>query len=303
VSVVVPSAREPSAFTRSLVDAGLLIPTRARGVYGRGAVFEDVRLRFGSLITAAAAADRAEPVAFPPVVPRADLDDVGYFDFFPHLAGSIFELDDDGPERRQRMTELALLPAACYPVYPAVARRGPLPEGGLTIDTGPAYVFRREPSDDPTRLQMFQLRELVRIGAPDDARVWRDAWLERGGQILSGLGLDTCVDVASDPFFGRAGTMLAENQRTQQLKFELRVEIVEGQPTAVASFNYHQDHFGTTFGIRTAAGEVAHSACLGFGEERVTIALFHRHGLDVERWPANVRRALWGAEHGDAATP
>ena len=303
MTAAVSTAREPSAFAETLVEAGLLIPTRARGVYGRGALFEDVRLRFGSLITAAAAADRAEPVAFPPIVPRADLEDVGYFDFFPHLAGSIFELDDEGSQRGQRMTELALLPAACYPVYPAVARRGPLPADGVTIDTGPAYVFRREPSDDPTRLQMFQLRELVRIGTAEDALAWRDTWLERGGRLLGGLGLDTSVDVASDPFFGRAGTMLAENQRTQQLKFELRVEITAGQPTAVASFNYHQDHFGTTFGIRTAAGDIAHSACLGFGEERVTIALFHRHGLDVRQWPADVRRALWGEGHGDVATP
>jgi seryl-tRNA synthetase len=299
---VVSSAHEQSAFAETLVEAGLLIPTRARGVYGRGALFEEVRLRFESLVTAAAAADRAEPVAFPPVLPRADLEDVGYFDFFPHLAGSIFELGDEDSKRGQRMTELALLPAACYPVFPAIARRGPLPAGGVTIDTGPAYVFRREPSDDPTRLQIFQLRELVRIGTPEDALGWRDAWLGRGGQLLNGLGLDTCVDVASDPFFGRAGTMLAESQRTQQLKFELRVEITEGQPTAVASFNYHQDHFGTTFGIRTA-GEIAHSACLGFGDERVTIALFHRHGLDVQRWPADVRRALWGEDHGGLATP
>ena len=303
MTAVVSRAQEPSAFAETLVEAGLLIPTRARGVYGRGALFEDVRLRFGALVTAASAADRAESVAFPPVVPRADLEDVGYFDFFPHLAGSIFELDSDVPERGQRMTELALLPAACYPVYPAVARRGPLPAGGVTIDTGPGYVFRREPSDDPTRLQMFQLRELVRIGTPQDALAWRDTWLERGRQLLNGLGLDTCVDVASDPFFGRAGTMLAESQRTQQLKFELRVEITEGRPTPVASFNYHQDHFGTTFGIRTAAGETAHSACLGFGEERVTIALFHRHGLDVRRWPADVRRKLWGEDHGGVAQP
>ena len=66
------------------------------------------------------------------------------------------------------MTDLVLTPAACYPVYPALAARGPLPAGGLTVDAGGSYVFRHEPSGDPARLQMFHQREIVRIGEPDD---------------------------------------------------------------------------------------------------------------------------------------
>ncbi len=65
------------------------------------------------------------------------------------------------------MTDLVLTPAACYPVYPAIAARGPLPPGGVTVDAGGAYVFRHEPSGDPARLQMFHQREIVRIGEPE----------------------------------------------------------------------------------------------------------------------------------------
>jgi hypothetical protein len=36
----------------------------------------------------------------------------------------------------------------------------------------------------------------------------------------------------------------------------------------------------------------AHTACLGFGLERITLALVKRHGLDQERWPATVREEL-----------
>ena len=46
------------------------------------------------------------------------------------------------------------------------------------------------------------------------------------------------------------------------------------KPTAVVSTNYHLDHFGVPFGIKTADGAVAHSACVGFGLERIALALF-----------------------------
>ena len=46
---------------------------------------------------------------------------------------------------------------------------------------------------------------------------------------------------------------------------------------------------GHTYGITTAGGEPAHTGCMAFGEERVTLALFAAHGLDVHDWPAEVR--------------
>ena len=58
------------------------------------------------------------------------------------------------------------------------------------------------------------------------------------------------------------------------------------------SFNYHEDHFGSKFDIKTSAGEVAHTACLGFGFERITLALFKTHGLRVANWPEPVRKVL-----------
>jgi seryl-tRNA synthetase len=63
----------------------------------------------------------------------------------------------------------------------------------------------------------------------------------------------------------------------------------------VASFNYHREHFAETYGIALADGGVAHTACLGFGHERIVLALLHAHGLDPRRWPPAVREELWGA--------
>ena len=186
------------------------------------------------------------------------------------------------------MTQLALTPAACYPVYPALAARGPVVRPGITVDPGAAVIFRHEPSEDPTRWQFFHMRELVRAGDPEEVIEWRDGWLVRGLQFLRDLGLAVTTDVAADPFFGRSGKLLAASQREQALKYEIHLRIVEDQLTALASFNCHQGHFATLFGLSFADGGLVHTACLGFGHERIVLGLLRTHGLDVDVWPAEV---------------
>jgi len=301
---------DQAQFLDELSQAGLLIGTGQPGVFGCSGAFDDIRDGLDALITRSSEPDGAERLSFPPVMPRRQMEANGYLKSFPHLAGTIFSFagtEAQAAEQHERasrhedwsgfqtMTELVLTPAACYPVYPALAARGALPSGGVTVDTGAALVFRNEPSGDPARLQMFHMRELVRLGEPDAVAAWRDAWRDRALDLLCGLGLDARLDVASDPFFGRGGRMLAASQRQQALKFEIVVPIAGAEPTAVASFNYHQDHFGHAHGLTLADGEGAHTACLGFGLERVILALLHAHGLDASRWPAQARHQLWGS--------
>ncbi|MGH2885252.1 MAG: amino acid--[acyl-carrier-protein] ligase, partial [Solirubrobacteraceae bacterium] len=237
------------------------------------------------------------------------LEQSGYLASFPHLAGTVYAFEGGEAEAArqseranrhepwdefQRMTDLALMPAACYPVYPAIAARGRLAPGGVFVEVGGGWVFRHEPSSDPARRQIFRMHELVRIGEPDAVLAWRNEWAARGLELLCGLGLQAELAPASDPFFGRAGRLLAVSQREQSLKLELLVRIAGPEPTALASFNHHLDHFATAYGIELADGSVAHTACLGFGHERIVLALLRTHGLSPAQWPVGVRTALWG---------
>jgi seryl-tRNA synthetase len=294
------------ALLSGLVEHGLLIPCGVPGLYGRGAVFEDLLSRFDALVTRATADDRASLVHFPPVMNRKYMERADYLESFPHLAGLVFSFrgnerqhhdlvgrvrDGQDYSELQSITDVVLTPAACHPLYPTCSGR--LPANGKLFDLT-SYCFRHEPSDDPARMQAFRMREHVRLGTPDDVRAWRDNWRTRGLALLKSLELPAYEAPANDPFFGRAGKLLAENQQQQQLKFELVLPITSTeQPTAIMSFNYHQDHFAKLYAIESAGGHVAHSACLGFGLERIAIGLFKTHGFDPQRWPRAVRERLW----------
>jgi seryl-tRNA synthetase len=296
----------PKKLYDDLVAHRLIIPVGVQGIFGRGAVFEDVLRRFDALISSVAAGDGAEVMAFPPTLDRKVFEKSEFLDSFPQLAGSVFSFkgnDKDHAQLRealhagqaweqwQRMTDVVLTPAACYPVYPSFT--GVIPEKGHLVDMQ-NWVFRHEPSPEPTRMQAFRVREFVRVGTADVVVEWRDMWLKRGVELLQSLGLPARSDVANDPFFGRGGRMLAVNQKEQKLKFEVLIPVIsEEHPTAVCSFNYHQDHFGKIFDIKTHEGQLAQTACLGFGLERCVMALFKTHGMVPAEWPKAVRERLW----------
>jgi hypothetical protein len=58
------------------------------------------------------------------------------------------------------------------------------------------------------------------------------------------------------------------------------------------SFNCHRDHFSSTWGLHGEDGEVAHTACVAFGMDRLALALFATHGLDLACWPQRARQSL-----------
>lgn len=295
------------AFRDDLLGHGLLISMGVDGLYGRSATFEDVVKCLNAAIGAVGDPDGPEVMHFPPGIGRLQLEKSGYIRNFPHLAGTVTSFAGSDRDHAvllgrlskgedwtdgQRPTEVALTPAACYGVYPVIASRGRLGAAGAVVDVY-TWCFRHEPSIDPARMQMFRQREHVRIGTPDQVSSFRALWLDRARALVESLGLPASIEVANDPFFGRAGKLLASSQREESLKFELLVPIVaEGPRTACVSFNDHRDLFGRAWTLETEAGKTAHTACVGFGVERLTLALFRHHGFAVADWPGCVRHVL-----------
>jgi len=56
------------------------------------------------------------------------------------------------------------------------------------------------------------------MGTEAHVTTFRQTWMDRGVDMMKSIGLDVEIDVANDPFFGRAGRLLANNQRDQNLK-------------------------------------------------------------------------------------
>jgi seryl-tRNA synthetase len=276
------------------------------GVYARSALYVNITERLENYITGLREPD-AEVMRFPPVMSRKQLEKSGYLKSFPNLLGCVCALhgsesairtaadrNETGGDWTEALSasDLVLSPAACYPVYPIAAARGPLPAGGLQFDIE-ADVFRHEPSKSLDRLQSFRMREFVRIGSPQEIVEYRERWLARAPTIAADLSLPHTLDVANDPFFGRVGQVMAVSQRQQALKFEMLIPYhAHATPTACMSFNYHRDHFGQVWHMNDARGAPAHTSCVAFGIDRLVVALFANHGLELDRWPAVTRRAL-----------
>ncbi len=295
------------AFRDELIDAGLLLPTGVEGLYGRAAVYQSVVDAFCRLIPSVGGDAWFEPVHFPPVLARSVFDRTDYLRSFPDLMGSVHVFHGDDRKHAALLREVeadgdwaalldpadvVLCSATCHPVYQLCSGTQLAPQGRRFEIHG--YCFRHEPSPDPARMQAFHMHELVFVGTPDEALKHRDEGLARGLQLLSDLGLDMEAVPANDPFFGRVGAMLAHNQLEDALKLEGVTPICSTEkPTAIMSANYHQDHFGGPFAITTADGETAHSACVAFGVDRITLALLHKHGLDPYSWPGETRDLLF----------
>jgi seryl-tRNA synthetase len=284
----------------------VLHTTASGGVYASTAPFEEVIEGLSGLITRHREPG-TEVLRFPPVMNRRQVEKSGYLHSFPHLLGCVCGLHGDEAEIHAavgrynagkewvdavKATDLVLTPAACYPLYPMAAARGPLPPEGLKFDVA-SYCFRRETTFEVDRLQAFRMREYVYMGQPAEAVAFRARWLELAKELAGLLALPYRLAPASDPFFGRAARIIAASQVEQMLKFELLIPLrSQEQPTACMSFNIHRDHFGHAWNLRTENGDVAHTACVAFGMDRLALALFAIHGIDILEWPQSVRENL-----------
>ena len=172
---------------------------------------------------------------FPPILNRAHFERSGYLKSFPHLAGSVHSFAGDERAHRELLQAVRGRPRL---ERDAAARRGGahaggvlsrlsrssrerLPAGGRLVDVM-SYCFRHEPSDDAGRMQMFRMHEHVRAADPETRPgVARAVDRPRASGRPQRSDSTRVSEVASDPFFGRGGKLLAVSQRDQRLKLEI----------------------------------------------------------------------------------
>ncbi|MFJ5921875.1 hypothetical protein ACIQF6_04600 [Kitasatospora sp. NPDC092948] len=286
-------------------DDATPLPTAAPGVQLQPAAYEKLHEALRGAIARLAVDEPFERLVVPPVISRATIERAGYVASFPHLLGTVHSytgsaadwrqlapmVAESGPwHAQQTVSDLVLLPAACYPVYATLTGQDLDRPARFSVE---AQCFRQEATAEPGRLRTFRMAELVTAGTPAHCLDWREHWLQRVADWLETLGLKPSIDLADDPFFGGGRRLYQAAQRAQELKFELRVPVAEGLVQAIASANIHKDHFGEAFAF-TADGAPGHTACTAFGLDRIALALLHAHGPRPTDWPEDIRTALNG---------
>ena len=267
----------------------------APGVVGlRGAPLALLR-RIDAGLASLCASETDDEWAVPAALPLETLERAGYFASFPQWLTLASHLTDDRStlERIASSAEparvassacapagAALAPAVCYHVYAALEGtilRGP------RIVTAQGQCWRHEGPRLSTleRGWAFTMREVVCLGTAQECAAFRERGVRMARSLAAALGLDGSMEPAADPFFAPTAQGRALLQRVKGLKHELRLPIGDGETTAAASFNLHEQFFGEAFDIRLADGEPVHTACVAFGLERWLLATLLRRAAGL----------------------
>lgn len=254
-----------------------------------------------------------EEIFVPNLVGLDTLETSGYINTFPHLVNFVSHLperisaardfrtgsNNDGlAETLDEQQPLATPDAACTA---SVCHHFYHMLEGQTLDSservamakGHCYRFEGKPLNGMKRLREFSMREVMFAGTKEAVMKRRQQSLETLRNLLEFCDLHFAIATASDPF------ILDETQKKKlfQSSFDLKYEALATLPgettqLAIGSVNYHMDHFGKAFSIRTQSEEPAHCCCMAFGLDRWCYAICAQHGLEIDRWPANLKKLM-----------
>ena len=151
----------------------------------------------------------------------------------------------------------------------AGARRRPDRRSGRVVRVPPRAVGRPGAAADVPHARAGPDRRARRRSPPGAT-----AGSSAASSCCACLGLDAAPMLASDPFFGRSGRMLAASQREQALKVEILVpdRRPDSRRRSRRSTTTRTTSRRSTGSAATTAAR-SHTACLGFGHERIVLAL------------------------------
>jgi seryl-tRNA synthetase len=269
--------------------------------HGLDAAFSDLAAGLG-----------AHQVYLPSLVGTDTLLRAGYLRGNAHMANYVYHIHEDKPAISRFSRQLAsglggidlselpttalspeaiLSPAACQPIYHMLSGRD---VGDSFVASGYVRCYRYESGATRglRRSREFGVREIVYVGSEPDAKAFRADLLNVCSQMLDRFELQGMLETASDPFFTDTSAQYRTFQLSLELKHELQLAVGENETVAAASVNYHGDHFGRSWNIKSNGGETAHSCCMGFGIDRWCLAIFGQFGFDVQDWPRGLREVM-----------
>jgi hypothetical protein len=222
--------------------------------------------------------------------------------FLTHLREDLDVLDDFAAAARDnvaadrpRLTEVSPVvlvqnPSTCYHCYAARAETEVADNTAITAITK-CHRYEAANHSELGRLLEFSLREVIFLGTPDYVRATREKTLELTQALAEDWQLFGALAAANDPFFTSDFEAKAVHQRRLAMKFEYRAELPgQERMLAVMSSNLHGPTFSKSFAMRREGGGVLNTGCLGFGLERLALAIHAQHGADPAAWPSGLAR-------------
>lgn len=281
-----------------------------RGRYGLGPRLCRLMEYLDSRIRRMATAVGATARAFPSLVGADVLDRCRYMRNFPTSLTFVSHLREDYALQQEFASsirwdgepiacqnhlsgiECLLSPCVCFNCYMSL-RDSVLSKSRAFTAAGKCFRYESSNLSGLERLWEFTMREIIFVGSSDYVLAQKRALVDVSAAFLDQLEIGYEITTAADPFFVDNYAWQAAHQKRFDLKFELLVPLhYSGKKIAVGSINYHQDFFGRAFDIRLETGDAAHTACVGFGYERLMLAFLAQHGTDESNWPAAVTRRL-----------
>jgi len=244
---------------------------------------------------------------YPNVIPVASLWQANHLSGFPehlhfvsHLESDVDVLDQfasrarasevasvEPNETRLAAARLAHNPSTCYHCY---ARRQGQDIGSADIAvTAITKCHRYEAINhrEPGRLLEFSMREVIFLGSPDFARETRQRSLDLVEALVRDWQMFGRLVTANDPFFSSDFANKATHQHRLAMKYEYKALLPPHRPISVLSSNLHGPTFSKAFSI-SQSGRPINTGCIGFGLERMALAIIAQHGLDPAGWPARL---------------
>lgn len=295
-----------------LIERGWIKPS-VTGVHLYAGQMARLYRALDEMVRTVAAEYAAEEIFVPNLIQFDTLEKSSYINSFPHLVNLVAHL----PERVSRVREFqsscqqdglgetlarqehlapsdcACTTSVCHHFYYML--EGQTISGPDKVATAMSQCYRYEgkPLNGLKRLREFSMREVMFAGTAEAVLQRRERCLRTLHDILERCELHYAVATASDPFILDEAHKKKLFQKSFDLKYEA-LATLPGETTqlAICSVNYHMDHFGKAFSISTESGEPAHCCCMAFGLDRWCYSIFAQHGLEIERWPRGLQRAI-----------